>query len=112
MAVVTMRRKKRGKKRKKGGRPLGISFLRLFQNASHILQVYRHSRRAQFTEQPQGADLGKRVRTKKNTILGAQHEFVTSKDTVNHLCSYKEPTLFLSGKESVGVYVYTFGIVL
>lgn len=106
-----MRRKKRGKKRKKGGRPLGISFLRLFQNTSHILQVYRHSRRVQFAEQPQGADLGRRTK-KKHTMVGAQHEFVTSEDTVNHLCSYEEPTLFPNGKESVGVYAYTFGIVL
>jgi len=45
---------------------------------------------------------------KKNTMVGAQDEFVASKATVNHLCSCEEPTLFSNGKESVGVY----GIVL
>ncbi len=67
----------------------------------------------QYSEQPQGAELGERGRTKKtHTMVGEQDYFVAFKATVNHLCSYKESMLFSNGKESVGVHAYTYGIVL
>lgn len=109
--------KKRGKKReRKEGDLWGSHFL-------HSFKIHYTSCRS--TDTAEGCSTlnshkrqtwarggGLKKKKKKKHMVGAQDEFVASKAKVNHLCCCEEPTLFSNGTESVGVYAYTYGIVL